>query len=308
MPQLWSIVLAAGQGRRLAALTGGVPKQFWSPDGDRTLLEQTLDRLAPLVPPKRTMTVIDRSHRALARTLWNRASLGHLLEQPDDRGTAPGVLLGLSEVIARDPEALVLVSPSDHGIARPAGFRTGIRRAMDAIGRNPRDIILFGVRPTSPVGDYGWITSSQEAASGAIRPVTTFVEKPALEAAETLLRRGAVWNTMVMVAHARALLALFEQQLPATTDALQRAWAWDPRARAELLNRTYVDLPRTDFSRDVLTPAHDLSVYTWPPSLGWTDLGTPSRLAAWLDRQDARTADAEPALQTCAQPAPAGAT
>ena len=101
MGNLWSIVLAAGKGRRLASLTGGVPKQFWSPDGDRTRLEQTLDRLAPLVPLSRTVTVIDRSQRALAEARLQGSSsesYGLLLDQPSERGTAAGVAFGLAAV------------------------------------------------------------------------------------------------------------------------------------------------------------------------------------------------------------------
>ena len=67
-PQTWTVVLAAGSGRRLASLTGGVPKQFWSPDGQPSLLAQTLARLAPLAPPSRIVIVVDQTHRPSVHT------------------------------------------------------------------------------------------------------------------------------------------------------------------------------------------------------------------------------------------------
>src|SRR5262245_62114210 len=145
---MWSIVLAAGKGRRLASVTGGVPKQFWSPSGGQTLLEQTLDRLSPLVLLTRTVTVIDRSQRALATALLKssgRESLGLLLDQPFDRGTAAGVALGLSTIAATEPDAIVVLMPSDHAVACEAEFVRGLRHAAAAVARRRERVVLFGV-------------------------------------------------------------------------------------------------------------------------------------------------------------------
>jgi len=284
---LWSIVLAAGQGRRLASLTGGVPKQFWSPDGHRTLLEYTLDRLAPLVPLTRTVTVIDRSQRALAEALLRTSSsesLGLLLDQPCDRGTAAGVALGLSAVLDRDPDAIVILTASDQGVGWAAEFRRGLQRAIEAIESGDQEIVLFGVQPTSATGEYGWVTAlgSESGPRAAFHPVATFVEKPCLAVAERLLAQGAVWNTMVMVARASALRRLYARHLPAMIDVFDRAPTLDPGLRDGFLTASYERLLPADFSYDLLTPARGLSLYTWPASLGWSDLGTPERFHAWM--------------------------
>jgi mannose-1-phosphate guanylyltransferase len=290
MPDLWSIVLAAGLGRRLASLTGGIPKQFWAPPGQRTLLEQTLDRLQPLVPLTRTVTVIDRSQRALADARLRSSSsesLGLLLDQPADRGTAAGVALGLSEVLAMNRDAIVVLTPSDHGIEDLSVFRHGLEQAVVAVRSDPRRVVLFGVEPKHPTGDYGWITA-HGALSGRrprLRAVRQFVEKPDLERAGSLLRTGAVWNTMMLVARASALVALFERHLPQLWTVFATAQRREAGARAALLSANYETLPRADFSHDLMTPsAAWLSLYTWPASFGWSDLGTPERLEAWLER------------------------
>jgi mannose-1-phosphate guanylyltransferase len=286
---LWSIVLAAGQGRRLASLTGGVPKQFWSPDGQRTLLEHTLDRLTPLVPLSRTATVIHRSQRTLAEARLktsSRESLGLLLDQPLDRGTAAGVGLGLSAVVAADPDAIVVLTPSDHGVEDVAEFRRGLRRAADEIEARRETMVLFGVEASRADVDYGWITARRQpsAPHGWFRPVTGFVEKPSFVLAERLMAAGAVWNTMVMVSRATALLHLFERHLPAMFEVFARLRTLEDREQAAFLTSSYARLASADFSRDLVTPASGLALYTFPRWLGWSDLGTPQRLQAWLAR------------------------
>ena len=297
MARVWSIVLAAGQGRRLASLTGGVAKQFWSPDGHRTLLEQTLDRLVPLVPLTRTVTVIDRSQRALAEARLRTSSsesYGLLLDQPCDRGTAPGVALGLSAVAAEDPDGIAVLTPSDHGVDRPLEFQRGLQRAVAAVASRREEIVLFGVRPDRAVGEYGWITADDCPPGTRFRPVAAFVEKPSVAAAERLLAGGAVWNTMVMVARATALSRLFREHLPALADVFARTRGLGRGRRDAFLTASYESLDHADFSHDLLTPATGLALYTWPASLGWSDLGTPDRLDAWLRRRPLRRSIAGP--------------
>jgi len=90
-PTLWNIVLAAGAGRRLASVTGGIPKQFWSADGGPSLLEDTLARSAVLAPPERTVIVVDRSHRRFVHALPDVERVERVNYQPRDRGTARDV-------------------------------------------------------------------------------------------------------------------------------------------------------------------------------------------------------------------------
>src|SRR6187431_331812 len=130
---LWSIVLAAGAGRRLASVTGGVPKQFWSRYGGPTLLEDTLARIAPLASPDRTVIVVDQTHRTFVDQASALKAFERFLYQPCDKGTAAGVLLGLMPVIAKDPDAIVMLTPSDHGVADPALFVDEVRRAEHVV-------------------------------------------------------------------------------------------------------------------------------------------------------------------------------
>ena len=281
---LWPIVLAAGQGRRLSSVTGGVPKQYWAPPGRQSLLEDTLERMRAVAPIANTVTVIDRSHRPYLDALGRGDELGHILAQPADRGTAAGVLLGLSTVIS-DPDRIVVLTPSDHGVSNPAEFRRGIRLAAREISNGRAEMVLFGVRPASPHGEYGWILPTTTEDDG-LPLVGAFVEKPPPHEASRLFARGAAWSTMVLVARAGALAAAFRTHVPDLTRKFDGITALDPADRAAFLAEAYAGMAPADFSRDVLTPARNIRLHIWPAALGWSDLGVPDRLDEWLSRQN----------------------
>jgi mannose-1-phosphate guanylyltransferase len=295
---LWSVVLAGGRGTRLAAVTGGVPKQFWSPSGERSLLEDTVARLAPLTDPVHTLTVVDDTHHSYVEHLRERASIGEVVYQPADRGTATGVLLATLVVSTCDPDAVVVVTPSDHGVADDEEFRAGLREAGEYARRHRDDVVLLGVEPQSAIGDYGWIVPAREEAGDGrhTSTVASFVEKPPAPAAERLFASGAVWNTMVLVARAEAILTLYRRYAPDLAGAFECLRFLPPSRRDQQLRRLYEHLPMLDFSHDVLEQASGLHCLAWRASVGWTDLGTPERLAAWIEQRAASSRRGEPGL------------
>lgn len=281
MTSLWSLVLAAGSGRRLASVTGGIPKQFWRADGRRTLLEQTLDRSALVTPSSRTVVVVDRSHAGFVARLPPSVRTRQLVYQPHDIGTAAGVLIGLIEVLAADPQASVVLMPSDHGVRRPGRFAAGIEMAVHRLHTTPRKIVLFGAVPGSAETQYGWIRPAGAPMPQALCGVASFVEKPAAPIARALFDAGAVWNTMVLVARADAIVRLYERHLPALLAGFLPSLTMEADDRMRHLDRCYDTLPHADFSNDVLAPADGLALYVLPADVGWSDLGTPERLGQW---------------------------
>jgi mannose-1-phosphate guanylyltransferase len=281
---VWSVVLAAGKGRRLASLTGGIPKQFWRPAGLPSLLDQTLARLGPLVPPARTVVVVDQGHREHVSASSRLRDNARIAFQPEDRGTAAGVLFGLMPVLAADPEATVVLTPSDHGIGDETVFLQGLSDAARHV-RTSGGIVLLGVAPSAASDDLGWIRLRPEIRSKGVQPVAGFIEKPHASLARQLLSSGAVWNTMVLVAQVKDLVALSEVHLPEITAMFLRAAAIPLGEQPTFFRGLYSALPSSDFSRNVLARAGDLFAYVWPASMGWSDLGTPERLAAWSKAQ-----------------------
>jgi mannose-1-phosphate guanylyltransferase len=278
---LWSVVLAGGEGQRLSGVTKGVPKQFWRDGARPSLLQQTVARIDPLVPRTHTTIVVDRTHAKYAPAI---PRVAHLLYQPQNRGTAAGVLLGLSPVLEASPDAIVILTPSDHAIGRLNQFRGGLLKSAAAVARSAVEVVVFGVVPLEPTADYGWITPGLPLpfrSSSALRRVHGFVEKPMVEGAAHLFRNGSLWNTMLVVAQARAVAKLYDDHLPDLAKVFAEYRQLPISSRDAFLTKKYETMRSVCFSRDLLTPARELAVFTWPTSVGWSDVGTPERLERW---------------------------
>jgi len=283
----WAIVLAGGNGTRLARLTRDdhgrvVPKQYCALLGDRSLLVDAMLRAAALATEQQILVVVAHEHEQYWRREFGKDS-SQLVVQPQNRGTTAGVLLPLLKVIHCDRDAVVTLLPSDHFVADEWTLVESLRAAHRAAAAEPQRVILLGIEPDSIETDYGWILPERAAAprggaTAATMPITAFVEKPDRGTAAALWARGAVWNSFFVVARATALLALYWRRLPALLRAFQgaRDAAWAD------LSSLYARIDASDFSRHVLTGSVRHLGVRIAPACGWTDLGTPERLARCL--------------------------
>jgi mannose-1-phosphate guanylyltransferase len=263
----WAIVLAAGEGQRLARLTRAlygrdVPKQFAALDGEDTMLQQTMARAARVTPEERTVVVVAEHQGALAREQLARCPASRLVEQPRNAGTLCGLLLPLAHVLREDPTAPVVIYPSDHHVSRIGPFVQAVRDALDAIERAPARAVLVGASADRPATDLGWILPGTPLTpNDDARSVLSFVEKPGASAAARLLKSGALWNTLVIALDAGAF---WQTTLEA-------------RPEADVRREIYAHLPSLDLSRDRLARQSGLGVIELQES-GWSDCGTPERL------------------------------
>lgn len=310
---VWAIVLAAGDGRRLRRLTttrGGlaIPKQFCSLERGPSLLQEAIARAAGVAPPERICAVVSERHERW----WSGQLAGvprdNIIVQPDNRGTAIGVLLPLLRILERDPQARVVLLPSDHHVRDEWRLAQSLRSATVPIAVTPPPIVLLGVEPCRPDTQLGYIVPHPEAGS-IDHAVARFVEKPGVSDAEALVDQGALWNTFIIAADAPALLALFERRYPdivmAMRSGVRAALAGKPASAG--LAGLYQLLPELDFSRAVLQGQEARLRVLSVPECGWSDLGTPDRVAEALDglrrckREPANTATREVLLSLAAQ-------
>jgi mannose-1-phosphate guanylyltransferase len=291
--RVWAIVLAGGDGARLRPLVRLIhgddrPKQYAALIGTGSLLRQTLERVARVVPPGNTVVVSRWDHAEFLRAEFaDRPMPWVLLLQPGDRGTAAGVLFPVAWVHRYAGSATIAVFPSDHFVADEPRFMTHVREAAAFVSRHPRRIVLLGAPPTWPDADLGFIEPGERLGGSEICPVfgvRRFREKPPGGAPS---ERGSdlLWNTFVMVGRASTFLDLGRRCAPRLLDPLQ----WAARFKgtddeAWAIDTAYALVPRADFAQAVLehSPAA-LAVSPLPPHL-WFDLGTPERVRLCLDK------------------------
>lgn len=283
----WAVVLAGGDGVRLRSVTRRIagddrPKQFCRLLGQTTMLDQARARAALLVPPERTLVVLAKSHEQFYRPLLAGVPAENLIIQHGNRGTAPAILYSLLRIAVREPEARIVVLPSDHYVSDDVEFMNHVERAFLALARWPELTILLGVTPDRAEDQYGWIEPGETLSE---RPplyrVGRFWEKPAPRVALAVWARGALWNSFVSVARVTSLLALIERSAPALYRAFIGATdALGAPAENEAFRKLYTGLTPADFSRDVL--AADRSDLAVLPVSGvdWSDVGDPARLYA----------------------------
>jgi mannose-1-phosphate guanylyltransferase len=283
--QSWAIVLAAGSGTRLSSLTrdttgAAVPKQFCSLDGAQSLIEQTLTRASRVIDPQRITAVVADRHRRYWEPALKELPPDNIVIQPQNRGTAIGILLPALRVAARDPDARILILPSDHHVGDEAVLENAMRSALEDIREHPAGVALLGIEADEPDPELGYIVS-RAGSHPRLRQVHRFIEKPPVDEARRLVSEGALWNSFIVVCRVQSLIALLSRAYP---DVVRALWAIEPQDEATL-QRTYHDLPVIDFSRHIATgQEHRLAVMA-VAGCGWTDLGTPHRLAQTLARR-----------------------
>ena len=285
----WGLVLAGGEGRRLQSLTTDrsgtpVPKQFCSLRGGSTLVQDAIARVRRCVEPEAILTIVSRAHRPhWTRDLADQPA-ANIIEQPSLRGTAAGILLPLLALADRDPRARLLVMPSDHHVATLETFAEATEQALECVEEDDEHTVLLGISPDNADTEYGWIVPEEIDAEGRLQ-VRAFVEKPPLARAITLRHRGALWNSFVMATSVPALLGMYRARLPELLERMSAARAAGPAA----LERAWAELPNHDFSADILAGSEDrLWLHPVAPC-GWTDLGTPARVASVVRETPARS-------------------
>jgi mannose-1-phosphate guanylyltransferase len=291
----WAVVLAAGEGTRLAALTrdaagNTVPKQFCSLNGGRALVQEAVTRARRVVPLDRTCAIVAQQHSHHWRKALRCLPAENIIVQPENRGTANGVLLCVLSILTRDPLARIIFLPADHFVLDESALERSLRGLIANLHHNPDGLTLIGIEPDDPDPELGYIVPGRTFPDG-LRTVARFVEKPAAPLAQELFATKALWNSFIFGASAAALLGVLRLQLGATVDEMATALARDERAGVySALPALYQSLPMADFSRAVIQQLPFMLRVITASACGWNDLGTPRRVAATLHRLSARAA------------------
>lgn len=287
-----ALLLAGGKGTRFWPLSReDHPKQLLKLFSDRTLVEDTYDRIRPMVPNDRVLVATSRTLATRLMALFPDIPEKNFIVEPLARNTAPCIAVSARRCLDRDPDAILAVLPSDHFIADPNMFLEVLESATAhaALG----EIVTLGITPTHPETGYGYIRFGEFeqdpenfTARHRARGIQAFVEKPDHDTAISYLKAGRyLWNSGIFVFRADTILEKVKLHLPGLHMAIEElVQAESEHADTESLHRLWSEMPNISVDFGVMEKAEGIVVI--PASFGWSDVGTWRALTAFPSDDD----------------------
>ena len=288
-PSVFLALLAGGRGTRFWPLSRqSLPKQFLPLGGEKTLLQQTRERFAPLVAAERTFVIARAEYEGLIRSQLPELPPGNILAEPSPRDTAPAIGLAALEARRRAPDALLIVSPSDHRVSDPEAFRAAVTAAVLRAGEG--GLGTLGVEPDRAATSFGYLRTGPAASDGA-RPVERFVEKPDQETARRFLDEGNyLWNAGLFVFRVAEFFQALAKADPGFAAGLEALESARESGRENEAEAAWARLPATSLDYALMERAS--GVWTIPLKAGWDDVGTWAAAEKPLSRDEEGNASA----------------
>jgi len=275
----YCIIMAGGIGSRFWPMSRQArPKQFIDILGSgRTFLQMTFDRYARIVPAENILVVTAERYQDLVREQLPQMPEENILLEPFKRNTAPCVAYATYKIYHKNPEATVIVAPSDHLIIGEERFQDTILTALDTASRSDR-LFTIGIEPTRPETNYGYIQINKAVSKTSGRHVSyqvkTFTEKPNADLAKVFLETGEFyWNSGMFIWKLKAIKDEMERCLPEVTTLFRGGEDfYGTEGEADFIRRVYGDCPAISIDYGVMEKTQ--KAWVFPSDFGWSDLGT----------------------------------
>ncbi len=274
----YCVIMAGGNGIRIWPVSRNAkPKQFLDvADTGKTFIQSTYERFSKIVPKENIIVVTGNRYRDLVHEQLPELAPENLLLEPYSRNTAPCIAYATYTLLKRDPEAKIVVTPSDHLIEEDDIFVQTIENAFDYVEKN--DVLMtLGVVPTRPDTNYGYIQAyggSEAYKQGVPLPVKTFTEKPDRELAEVFISTGEFfWNAGIFIWKAQTIRSEMEKHLPEVT-GLFAGWenTLGTAVESEFIGRAYTDCANISIDYGVMEKTD--RAWISPVQFRWNDVGT----------------------------------
>lgn len=271
----FAIIMAGGIGSRFWPISRtSHPKQFIDILGTgKTLIQNTYDRFLKICPKENIYVVTNEIYTDLVKSQLPDMADHQILTEPVMRNTAPCVAYGSFKIENLNPDAAIVVAPSDHLILDEPAFISTIERSLK-VATESDCLITLGIKPSRPDTGYGYIQYTDNVIEDDFHKVKTFTEKPTLEIAKSFLQSGDfLWNAGIFVWSAKAIVKSFEQYLPDMNDIFSEAKSvYNTDEEKKHIHTAYQRCTNISIDYGIMEKADN--VYVIPSEFGWSDLGT----------------------------------
>ncbi|MBA6156452.1 mannose-1-phosphate guanylyltransferase [Tenacibaculum sp. S7007] len=269
----YAVIMAGGVGSRFWPVsTQEYPKQFHDMLGTgESLIQRTFNRINQLIPSDNILIATNKRYEDLVLKQLPKTTQQQLLLEPAMRNTAPCILYAALKIYDQNPEAVMLVAPSDHWIENETEFLNNIKTSFDATGKD--DILMtLGIQPDAPNTGYGYIQFEQN--SSVIKKVKNFTEKPHLKKAQEFLSSGDyLWNAGIFVWSAKSIINAFKNHLPEMVDILDDGNnVYNTDFEDDFIKSNYEKCENISIDFGIMERAKN--VHVLPVDFDWNDLGT----------------------------------
>lgn len=275
MKNNYALIMAGGIGSRFWPISRtSYPKQFIDILGTgKTLIQQTYERFLKIVPKENIFILTNDNYINLVKAQLNQIDDAQIIGEPIMRNTAPCIAYGSHKIRKINPNASIVVAPSDHLIMDNDEFIRCINIALEVASKNDC-LITLGIKPSRPDTGYGYIQYNTLKIEENFFKVKTFTEKPSLEIAKTFVQSGDfLWNAGIFVWSAENIIKSFEKYLPEMNDIfLEGTEIYNTDKEKEFIQSAFTQCTNISIDYGIMEKADN--VYVLPSEFGWSDLGT----------------------------------
>lgn len=268
-------IMAGGIGSRFWPKSRtGYPKQFLDIlNTGKSLIRWTYERYAAFIPDENIYIVTSAEYKDIVKEQLPELNPDNILAEPSRKNTAPCVAYISFKLLQKDPEASLIVAPSDHMILDNENFRKITLQALDFVG-HIKSLVTLGIKPTHPNTGYGYIQHDAMPVADGIYKVKTFTEKPNIELAKTFISSGDfLWNAGIFVWKVKNVAKAFELYQPEMYELFDGEMEhFNTPGEKEAIDRIYPLCTNVSIDFAIMEKADN--VYIIPSSFGWSDLGT----------------------------------
>ncbi len=262
------------------------PKQFLDFFGTgRSLLQSTFDRFKKIIPIENIFVVTNDAYADMTLKQLPELAKNQILLEPLRRNTAPAIAFAVFHIQAINPDANIVVAPSDHLILKEDIFLSEIERGLEFVEKNPF-LLTLGIKPSRPETGYGYIQENHEEIVDGIKKVKTFTEKPNIDLAKVFFESGEfVWNSGIFLWNTKSIIESFRKHLPDIVNKFNEGKEFfnTPREK-EFIDQAFPFCPNISIDYGIMEKADN--VYVIGCDFGWSDLGTWGSLHEITEKDD----------------------